>query len=58
RVFERFERLDAGRGRDSGGAGLGLAIVRDLVRAHSGNVELGESSSGGARFRVTLPAQP
>ncbi len=58
RVFERFERLDGGRGRDSGGAGLGLAIVRDLVRAHSGDVELGESPSGGARFRVTLPAQP
>ncbi len=40
RVFERFTRLDDGRARDAGGAGLGLAIVRELVRRHGGSVSL------------------
>jgi signal transduction histidine kinase len=51
RVFERFARLDEGRTRGAGGAGLGLAIVRELVQAHGGSVTVG----GGARFVVTLP---
>ena len=55
RVFERFVRLDEGRGRDAGGAGLGLAIVRDVVRAYGGNVSIRESTSEGAVFRVSLP---
>jgi signal transduction histidine kinase len=38
RVFERFSRLDDDRGRGSGGSGLGLSIVSELVRAHSGTV--------------------
>jgi signal transduction histidine kinase len=54
RVFERFTRLDEGRGRDDGGSGLGLAIVRELVRAHSGTVEITDASPG-ARIVVTLP---
>jgi len=37
-VFERFVRADASRGRDSGGAGIGLAIVKELVNAHGGHV--------------------
>ena len=40
RVFERFARLDDARGRDSGGAGLGLAIVRELVIRAGGTVAL------------------
>ncbi|ONI74545.1 histidine kinase [Kribbella sp. ALI-6-A] len=54
-IFERFTRLDAARDRDHGGAGLGLAIVADITRAHDGRVEVCESPLGGARFRLRLP---
>ena len=40
RVFERFVRLDASRDRGSGGSGLGLSIVREVVRGHGGTVEI------------------
>ncbi|MFC5381570.1 ATP-binding protein [Aquipuribacter nitratireducens] len=56
RVFERFVRLDAGRGRAAGGTGLGLAIVRQVVTSHGGSVRLGTSPLGGARVEVRLPA--
>jgi two-component system osmolarity sensor histidine kinase EnvZ len=49
-------RLDVGRGRDEGGAGLGLAIVRSTVRAHGGDVKLETSPLGGLRAVVRLPA--
>lgn len=55
RVFGRFVRLDEARSRDEGGAGLGLAIVADLVAAHGGTVELTDRPGGGALFRVLLP---
>jgi signal transduction histidine kinase len=55
RVFDRFTRLDDGRARDDGGAGLGLAIVRELVRQHEGTVQLGDASPG-LRARISLPA--
>jgi signal transduction histidine kinase len=60
RVFDRFVRLDAGRGREEGGSGLGLAIVRELVRAHGGSVVVtGERDPlPGAHIRIWLPAQP
>jgi signal transduction histidine kinase len=54
-VFERFTRLDIARDRDHGGAGLGLAIVADIARAHEGQVDVGDAPLGGARFRVRLP---
>ena len=54
RVFERFVRLDEARSRDAGGAGLGLAIVRDAVRAHGGEVVVLDSPLGGARFEVRI----
>lgn len=54
RVFERFVRLDEARSRDAGGAGLGLAIVRDAVRAHGGDTTVFTSPLGGARFVVRI----
>jgi signal transduction histidine kinase len=54
-IFERFTRLDSARDRDHGGAGLGLAIVADIVSAHAGVVEVGDAPLGGARFQVRLP---
>jgi two-component system OmpR family sensor kinase len=54
-VFERFWRDSASRGRDDGGAGLGLAIVAALVGAHGGSVEASNPADGGARFTVRLP---
>ncbi|KQT02602.1 histidine kinase [Cellulomonas sp. Leaf395] len=55
RVFERFYRVDASRGRDSGGAGLGMAIVAAIVAAHDGSVRLSQTPGGGTTVRVTLP---
>ncbi|MGO4431475.1 sensor histidine kinase, partial [Streptomyces sp. MCAF7] len=56
RVFDRFYRADGARGRtESGGAGLGLAIVDSLVTAHHGRVEVHTAPGEGATFRVLLP---
>jgi two-component system OmpR family sensor kinase len=57
-IFDRFARLDPARGRNGGGAGLGLSIVSAIARAHGGEVRVGDSPSGGARFILELPAQP
>ncbi|WP_395104564.1 ATP-binding protein [Actinomadura sp. SCN-SB] len=57
RIFERFVRLDEARSRDDGGAGLGLAIARDLVRALGGDLTVGEAPEGGALFEVLIPAR-
>lgn len=56
RVFERFVRLDDGRSRDAGGAGLGLAIAREIAVHHGGTLTAHENRGGGALFRLTLPA--
>jgi signal transduction histidine kinase len=56
RVFERFVRLDDARSRETGGAGLGLAIVAEVVAAHRGSVVITDSPLGGARVEVRLPA--
>jgi signal transduction histidine kinase len=55
RVFERFVRLDAARSRDEGGAGLGLAIARDVAVRHGGTLTVGEAPAGGALFELRLP---
>ena len=56
RIFERFTRTDASRSRDTGGVGLGLAVVRATVERHGGTVRCETAPIGGARFLVTLPA--
>ncbi|GAB2826968.1 hypothetical protein GCM10027073_64970 [Streptomyces chlorus] len=55
RIFERFVRLDDARSRDDGGAGLGLAIARDVAVRHGGTLTAGAAPSGGALFELRLP---
>ena len=55
RVFERFYRADQARDRKTGGAGLGLAIVYALVKAHGGAVGVDTAPGSGAMFWITLP---
>lgn len=55
RAFQAFERLDKSRNRETGGAGLGLTIVRDIIHAHGGNISLEPSHHGGLRVVVELP---
>lgn len=57
-VFERFYRAEASRARATGGAGLGLAIVRQLVKAHGGQVGVESEWGKGATFYFTLPILP
>ena len=54
-VLDRFYRADPSRSRKSGGAGLGLAIVDAIARAHGGKVEATNDETGGARVKVELP---
>ncbi|MGC0206289.1 sensor histidine kinase [Streptomyces levis] len=55
RIFERFVRLDSARSRDDGGAGLGLAIARDVAVRHGGTLTAGRGPAGGALFELRLP---
>ena len=55
RVFERLYRTDRARSRSSGGAGLGLSIVRAIAEAHKGTVRASEAPGGGARVELVLP---
>ena len=54
-VFDRFYRADPSRARSSGGAGLGLAIVRQLALAHGGSIRAESPPGSGARFTLSLP---
>ncbi len=62
RIFERFYQVDKSRSRrarsDRSGVGLGLAIVREIVRAHGGHVEVESVVGIGTRFAVVLPRVP
>ena len=58
RIFGRFSRLEEARDPSTGGAGLGLAIVAAVAQAHRGNVSVGKSDLGGARFELSLPLTP
>jgi two-component system sensor histidine kinase BaeS len=55
RLFERFYRVEGSRNRDSGGAGLGLAICKNIVDAHEGMISAHESPLGGLLIRIALP---
>jgi two-component system osmolarity sensor histidine kinase EnvZ len=54
-VFRPFLRLDDSRNQDEGNTGLGLAIARDIARAHGGDITLGDSPMGGLRATVRVP---
>ena len=56
RVFEPFVRLDDARARETGGAGLGLAIARSIAVAHGGRITLDSAPKEGSAFTVHLPA--
>jgi len=55
RIFEPFTRLDASRSRDSGGCGLGLAIVLSIVNKHHGTINIVEGKLPGACFNILIP---
>lgn len=54
KVFEPFYRVEHSRSRDTGGAGLGLAIVRQIARSHGGDVELSNRAEGGLQARLSM----
>jgi heavy metal sensor kinase len=55
RIFDRFYRVDEGRSRSDGGAGLGLAIARSSVEANGGRIEVESEPGNGSLFRIVLP---
>jgi signal transduction histidine kinase len=55
KVFDPFWRLDASRGRDSGGTGLGLGIARNIAKSHGGDLVLHNRKDGGLCAELTLP---
>ncbi len=55
KVFEPFVRGEASRNKDTGGAGLGLSIAREIILAHGGDLSLCNNSKGGVLVRVSLP---
>lgn len=57
RLFEPFRRGDSSRSVETGGVGLGLAVVRSVIRRHGGEVTLSNRPSGGLRASVLLPAR-
>jgi signal transduction histidine kinase len=54
-VFDRFYRSEKSRNRETGGAGLGLAIARGIVEAHGGEISVESVSGNGSTFSFTLP---
>jgi two-component system, OmpR family, sensor histidine kinase BaeS len=55
KVFSRFWRADAGRNRDTGGLGIGLAVVKEIVDRHKGWVQVEGKKGEGARFTIRIP---
>ncbi len=57
-VFRPFHSLDAARNQNKKSSGLGLAIARDIVRSHGGEITLGESVLGGLKATIRIPVMP
>jgi two-component system phosphate regulon sensor histidine kinase PhoR len=57
RVFERFYRVEKARARELGGIGVGLAIVKHIIKAHGGSIKAESIPNQGSSFKVTLPAE-
>jgi PAS domain S-box-containing protein len=57
RVFERFHRIRSARARTHEGTGIGLALVRELVRAHDGTISVDSQPGAGSTFTVAIPAR-
>jgi len=58
RIFERLYRTDESRARNSGGAGLGLSIVKAIIDRHGGVIEVANRIGGGMQFSIYLPVPP
>jgi signal transduction histidine kinase len=56
RIFDRFYRVDSSETRSIGGTGLGLSLVREIIREHGGSVAVDSLDGHGSRFSITLPA--
>jgi signal transduction histidine kinase len=56
KVFDRFYRADPARARSSGGSGLGLSIMRQIVFLHGGDVQIESKAGAGTTVLVTLPS--
>ena len=57
KIFEPFYQVDSGMDRKFGGAGLGLTIVKGIIEAHGGNIEVESKVGEGTTFRVILPTR-
>jgi len=55
-IFDRFYRADPARSRDSGGVGLGLALVKWIIEAHNGSIRVESAAEQGSLFEIFLPA--
>jgi two-component system osmolarity sensor histidine kinase EnvZ len=56
-VFQAFYRLDPSRNTQTGGVGLGLSIVYDIIQSHGGHISLGDAPGGGLRINIKLPME-